>query len=87
MSSADIFVPEKKKIQILEMVFFFSEFLAYARKQYYNISREKSENITTFKRCNHNVLEYECPNSTYQKLQLSLKESKICAIMIGSNDS
>lgn len=87
MSSADIFVPEKKKYKFLKWFFFFSEFLAYARKQYYNISREKSENITTFKRCNHNVLEYECPNSTYQKLQLSLKESKICAIMIGSNDS
>lgn len=86
MSSADVFVPEKKNTNSWNG-FFFSEFLAYARKQYYNISREKSENITTFKRCNHNVLEYECPNSTYQKLQLSLKESKICAIMIGSNDS
>lgn len=86
MSSADIFVPEKKKYKFLKF-FFFSEFLAYARKQYYNISREKSENITIFKRCNHNVLEYECPNPTYQKLQLSLKESKICAILIGSNDS
>lgn len=85
MSSADIFVPEKKNTNSWNV--FFSEFLAYARKQYYNISREKSENITIFKRCNHNVLEYECPNPTYQKLQLSLKESKICAILIGSNDS
>ena len=35
MSSADIFVP--KKIQILEMLWFFSKFLAYSKEQYYNI--------------------------------------------------